>query len=84
MAAPLSEVASHAQAFVAIVFDGFNLIEPHRNVLAEALIYFGFARTGTSGFRLLQNVLRELFELFDGISKAINVHGYFLAGYKRS
>ena len=74
MPALLAEVTSDAESFVAIVFDGFDLIQPHRHVLSEALVDLRFAGGGAGGLGLLQNILRELLELIDGIGKAASVH----------
>lgn len=84
MTAPLAKITGHAQTFVAIVFNGFDLIETHRDVLSKALIDLSLTGGSASGLSLLQNVLRELFEMIDRIGKAICVHGYFLTSYERS
>ena len=79
MPALLTEVTRDAEAFVAIVFDGFDLIQPHRHVLSEALIHLRLARSRTGGLSLLQDILRELLELINGIGKAATgVHRNFL------
>ena len=83
MAALLTKITRHPQAFIPVVFNGFDLIQAHRDVLTEALINLGFAGGGTRRLRLLQNILCNLFELIDGIRKAIGVHGYFLTACER-
>jgi len=75
MAATLAEVNAHAEALVAVVFDGLHFVLAHRDVLAEALRDFRLASAGARLFGLVQNVLGNLLERVESISKAGILHG---------
>ena len=83
MPALLAEVTGYAQAFIAIVFNGFDLVQAYGNALPETLVSLGFTRGGASHLRLVQNILGDLFQLIDAIRKTICGHGYFLTTDER-
>lgn len=67
MAAFLPEIAGDAKAFIAVVFDGLDLIESHRDVLSEALVHLRLAGGRAGGSGLGQEVLGNLLKLVDRV-----------------
>lgn len=70
MAAFLPDVDSNRQAFIAIVFNRFHFMLPHRDSLAEAIGNVGFASAGAAFLSVLQNIAGDLLQRAEGIGKS--------------
>ena len=63
----LAKITSDAETFVAVIFDGLDLIQSHRYVLSETLVHLRLARCRADGTGLGQEVLGNLLKLVDRV-----------------